>query len=218
MPLWLGVLMKWLAAVEWPAALQGVAAVWVAVVSTIALRTWRTQLRAQKYIEFIEAITNTVHEYILLMRDPVTHLDMARISISSRQRADTESSALQSQALVDFIEREGRERSQVIWDSLALVKPVLSRLQSLSVKGQALGMVGYERCFNACRMLEWSYNQLEAFCAIIRSPHMNWEHPEVQKNLKTAASIEPSALRSNLATQNVEIVGFAKDVYKSALR
>lgn len=212
-------LVSWFASVDLPAAIQGGAAVWVAGVSTLALRTWRTQLRAQKYIEFTEAITNAAHEYILLMRDPVSHLEMARIAINSNQPFDTaESSMPQRQALVRFIEREGMERSQLIWASLAEVKPVLSRLQSLSIKGQALGIASYDRCMNACRMLEWSYNQIEAFCAVIRSPYMNWDHPEVQKNLNVVASIEPSALRSNLAAQNIEIIAFAQNVYKKAFR
>ena len=72
-----------LAQVDISSLLQGIGAIWVAVVATAALSTWRKQLYAEKQLSFIDELTDTVHEFILLMASPTSHLRYAKIGIEA---------------------------------------------------------------------------------------------------------------------------------------
>lgn len=203
---------------DWPAFLQGAGAIWMAVVATIALTTWSKQLRAEKQIGFIDELTNVVHEYILLMRTPVSQLEFAKIGIDAHRGISLEDPQHENSEVIAFIERKGVEHSKRIFESLAAVRPVLSKMQSLAVKGQVFGMQGYERCFNACEMLAWSFNQLEAFGAAIGNPYMNWDNELVQKAISSVHKIDPQEIRDNLSAQSIAVIAFSKDVYKRAIQ
>lgn len=54
--------------------LTALAGIWVAVIATLALRTWKYQTRAEKHIQFMDGLTDTVHEYIQAMQAPIEAL------------------------------------------------------------------------------------------------------------------------------------------------
>ncbi len=50
---------------DWMALTQGIAGIWMAVVATIALNTWRRQIKAKKHVDFLDELTDTVHVLVL---------------------------------------------------------------------------------------------------------------------------------------------------------
>lgn len=113
--------------------------------------------------------------------------------------------------------KNGLDYSNLIFEQLKAARPTLSKLQSLSVKGQIFGFKDYQRCFIACEMLTWSFNQIEAFAAIPGDAQLNWENDEVQKMLDNLDKIDPEKIRINFKDQSKELVTFAKAAYESAL-
>jgi hypothetical protein len=210
-------ILKWLAETDWPATLQGIGAIWVALIAQRALSTWRRQLSAQKQIEFIGELTDTVNKFILLMSTPLSQLSFAKMGISSQTGIAFDYEKYENPGAIAFIEREGQKTSKKMLDELSAVQPVLSRMKSLIVKGQVFGMRDYSKCLNASQMLEWSYNQIEAFSVIVGSQNMNWEHPAVQRILENLDAIEPEKIKTNLDNQSKEIILFAKGAYEDAL-
>lgn len=175
-------------------------------------------MHAHKQLAFVDELTDTVHEFILLMSAPISQITFAKIGISSYTGNTNDYAKYENPEAIAYIENEGAETSKKILDQLNSVKPVLSKMQSLSTKGQILGIANYSKCMNACNMLQWSHNLVEVFGVIIGSQHMNWEHPEVQKHLLHLIKINPEEIRANLAEQNKEIISFAKGVYESSLK
>jgi hypothetical protein len=207
-----------LAQVDISSLLQGVGAIWVAIVATAALSTWRKQLHAEKQLTFIDELTDTVHEFILLMASPTSHLGFAKVGIEAHKGAAFGFEKYGNAEAIAYINKSGPNTSDRILKKLALVKPVLGKMQSLVVKGQVLGMPDYSRCQNACAMLAWSHDQIEAFCAIIGDPYLNWEHPDVQKSLSNLSKIDAERINANLQEQNKAFIVFAKKAYEKATR
>jgi hypothetical protein len=198
--------------------LQLIVGIWVAGVATVALSTWKKQLRAEKQLSFIDELTNTVHEYILLMVAPTSHLVYAKIGIEAHKGAAFGFEQYENAEAIAFINKDGPGTSDRIMADLALVRPVLGKMQSLAVKGQVLGLQDYPKCHNACTMLARSHDQLQAFCAIIRNPNLNWKNPLVQKNLNNLSEIDADRINANLNEQNWEFIKFAKKAYENAMR
>jgi hypothetical protein len=191
---------------------------WLAWVATAALNTWRKQLHAEKQLTFIDELTDTVHEFILLMAAPVNLLANAKTGIEAHKEVLLlNTDKRENSGTIAYIEKYGRSTSDRILEKLAPVKQVLGKMQSLVVKGQVFGIIDYARCQNACTMLAWSHGQVEAFCWIIGNTHMNWDHPEVQQALNNLTKIDADSISANLQIQNRDYIQFAKKAYESVI-
>ena len=200
--------------IDWLSIMQGVAGIWLAILATIALNTWRRQIKAQNHINFLDELTDTVHAFILSMSGPVTSLKFAKIGIDSHSYFHKDSDDQKNVGAVEFIKKDGKFTRESMQNQLESVRQILSKMKSLVAKGQILGIKNYVRCQNACSMLEWSYNQIEAFSSIIGNTNLNWENPEVQKTLDKILSVNSEQIDKNLAEQNSEYLLFARQAYQ----
>jgi hypothetical protein len=210
--------LQFLGSMDWPAIAQGVAGIWMAIIATIALNMWRRQTKAQKHIDFMDELTDTIHAFILSMSAPVSSLKFAKIGIDSYAGIHDQSEDIKNPEAVAFIKKRGKSTRDDIREHLDAVRPILSKMKSLVAKGQVFGIENYSKCQNACSMLEWSYNQIEVFSSIIGDPHLNWNHPNVQQVLDKVLSIDPERIESNLAEQNSEFLLFARQAYDKILK
>lgn len=201
---------------DWPALLQGIGAIWVATIATFALSTWRKQLHAEKQLAFIDELTDTIHEFILLMASPTTQLEFAQMGIDAHKGAAFGFEQYDNAEAIAYITKSGRETSERILERLAKVKPVLGRMRALAVKGQVLDLTDYSCCQHACEQLGWTHDHIEAFCGIMSNPHLNWDHPVVQKSLSNLPKFDPKRVRTTLQEQNAEFIKFAKQAYEKA--
>ncbi len=197
--------------IDWP----GVAGIWMAIIATIALNTWRKQIKAQKHVNFLDELTDTVHAFILSMSGPVTSLKFAKISIDAHSYVHKDSTDKKNVGAIEFIKKDGKVSRESIQKQLEAVRPILSKMKALVAKGQILGMRNYSKCQNACNMLEWSYNQIEAFSSIIGNENLNWDNPEVQETLDKILAVDPEQIFENMSEQNSEYLLFAKQAYQN---
>jgi len=89
--------------------LTALVGIWLAVIATLALRTWKYQTRAEKHIQFMDGLTDTVHEYIQAMQAPIEALKYIEIAIESH----LEVAALQHKdtkyaGIISYIAKEGK--------------------------------------------------------------------------------------------------------------
>ena len=218
MPYCIDDLLSNIVAWNWPAVLQGVGAIWVAIVATAALRTWKSQLRTEKELEFIYAITDTVNELLLEIPIPITHLELATIGIGARDGLGPKYQGLANPGAIEFIETRGPEYARKILESLGPIRPIVGKIQALATKGQVFEFPDYHRCLNLSGQLTWVFQQIEAFAVMIGSDHMNWDNPLIQKALSKALAVSADGLRGNLEAQSLEITAYARAIYKRALR
>jgi hypothetical protein len=197
--------------------LQGIGAVLVPFIGWQALSTWQSQLRAQKQIEFLDALSDALHDLIIKLQDPIQVLSFAKIGIESYRSLPTFCVGIDHADAIQFIEAKGPEYAKRLWEMIGPAKPVVARVQTLANKGQVLGFKDYENCFSACTMLVWSYNQLDSFAALIADKSLNWAHPEVQKMLGNLEKIDVETIQKNLSEQNIALIEFCKTAYEKAL-
>ncbi len=197
--------------------LQLIVTFWIAFVARSALRTWKKQLRAEKQLSFIDDLTDTVHEFIQLMAAPIQHLVVAKICIEAHKGAASGFEQYENAEMIAFINKDGQGTSDRFAADLARVTPVFAKMQSLAVKGQVLGLQDYSECLNAWEMLAWSHGQLQAFCAIIGNPNLNWNNPQVQESLNNISKIDADRIKTNLEDQNRKFLEFAKKAREKVL-
>ena len=203
---------------DWSAIIQGVAGIWMAFIATCALNSWKRKIKTQKHIDFIDELIETIHAFILSMSAPVSFLKFAKIGIDSYAGIHGESEEIKNPEAVAFIRKRGKSTKEDTQECLNAVRSILSRMKSLVAKGQVFGIENYSKCQNACSMLEWSYNQTEAFFLIIGNPNLNWNNPDVERLLDKVLSFDPVRIKSNLTKQSSEFLLFATRAYEKALK
>jgi len=142
---------------NWAEIVKCIVSIWVAAVATFALKTWKRQSRAQKQIDFMDDLTNSVHEFIVSLAGAIEMVRYVKIRIESHAGMPDLDTEIENPEAVAYIQRRGKEDSKRLFEYLKSYSPALTRIRSLSVKGQVLGLKNYKDCYNACSMLTWQH-------------------------------------------------------------
>lgn len=191
-----------------------VVSVWVATVATLALTTWKRQSKAQKQIDFIDELTDAVHEFINSMVAPAEMVKYIKIGIKSYANTPSIDTKIENSEAVAYIREEGKEASKKLLEYLKPCSPSLAKIRSLSAKGQVLGLKNYAACQNACDMLTWQHDRIQPLCYLLGSPSLNWRNPEVQKLLSEVIQLDHEEINKELREQNVRFLTFVKGNYE----
>ena len=198
--------------------LTAVAGIWVAVIATLALRTWKYQTKAEKHIQFMDRLTDTVHEYIQAMQAPIEALKYIEIAIESHSEvASIQHKDNKYAGIISYIAKDDKDDQTRLFEYLDKVHPIRSRMLSLATKGQVMGFKNYRQCHDACTMLAWSYDQIGAIAMLIGNPHHNWANEKVQQTFDKVMTIKSHSIRENLKKYNGVFLEFVKRNYQSLL-
>jgi hypothetical protein len=201
-----------------PSILTTVAALWGAIIATCALHTWKYQTRAEKHIKFMDELTDIVHEYIQAMSAPISKLECIEIAIEAySETALLKQEHAKNAGVISYIEKYGKTDRDQLYKYLDTIRPIESRMMSLATKGQVMGFKNYEQCYQACRMLAWSYNQINAVVGLIGEQQLNWDNKEVQQAIDKIMTVKSSSIRGNLEEHNRIFLEFVKQNYKNLL-
>jgi hypothetical protein len=205
----LDTLCKW----NWAEIVKGIVGLWVATVATLALTTWKRQSKAQRQIDFLDGITDSVHEFIASMSGPTEIVKYVKIGIESYAGAPDLDREIENPEAVAYIQKQGKEDSKRLLEYLKHCCPSLTKIRSLSAKGQVLRLKNYTDCQEACSMLTWQHDRIQALCYLIGSPSLNWRNPEVQELLSKVIQLDPKEIKKETEAQNVRFLTFIKGNY-----
>lgn len=203
--------------VNWLEVIKALAPVATAVIAFFALRNWQHQDKAKREAEFLDALIEAAHTYIVEMPKPITLLEMAKIGMASHVPTWEEGNEADKavKGAIAYIQKTGECDSKRLLDVLETVQPSAIKLRSLAAKGQVFKFHDYAKCQKAVAMLTWHFDRIKAFTAVIGSPTWNWEHPDLRKALNDVMAIDPNDVRQNLQENNAAVLEFAGDSYKS---
>lgn len=202
--------------INWLEVIKAFAPVATGVIAFFALRNWQRQDKAKREAEFLDALIEAAHTYIAELPKLITLLEMGRLGMESYaptwENGDEVDKTVKG--AITYIQKNGERDAKRLLDVLEAVQPSTIKLRSLVAKGQVFNFNGYAKCRNAVAMLTWHFDRVEAFMAIIGSPTLNWEHPEVLTQLKNVMAIDPNEIRKNVQDNNVALIEFASDTYR----
>lgn len=200
---------------NWAEIVKGVVSIWVATVATLALNTWKRQSRAQKQSDFMDEITKSFHEVISLMAAPIEMVKYVKIGIESYAGFYPLDQSLENPEAVAYIQKRGEADAKRLYEYLKPCAEPLSRTRSLVAKGQVFGFKNYNECQNACAMIIWQYDRIQALCYFIGSASLNWNNPKVQESLRNVIALDAGDIEKQIKEQSVKFLTFLKDNYQA---
>lgn len=202
--------------VNWLEVLKALAPVATAVIALIALKNWQRQDKAKREAEFLDALIEAAHAYIVEMPKPITFLEMAKIGMDSHAPTweTVEEADIAVKGAIAYIQKYGEEHSKRFREVAEAVRPSVIKLRSLTAKGQVFNFADYAKCRHAVAMLTWHFDRIEAFMTFIGSTTWYWENPRVLKHLKDLMAIDPDEIRRSVQGDNVSILEFCSETYR----
>lgn len=201
--------------VNWLDLLKTAGALVTACVAYLALKNWQRQDKAKREAEFLDALIDAVHAYIVEMGRPIALVDSVRIGMrcqTSSWDEDDEAGAVAKGAVL-YIQKDGERDSKRLLEALSEARPALIKLRSLGTKGQVFGFRDYHKCRDAIEMIVWQFGRIEAVATIIGSPTLNWQNPEVRRSLDGILTVEPKDIQKHVSENNVAVLNFAQETY-----
>lgn len=175
---------EFLIGVNWSNTIQCIASVATAIIAYIALNTWKKQSRANNITNFLDALTEAVHEYLQTISQSVEILKKVQIGLKSYIPLPQDEYKNNSYAkIISYIEKAGVSDSVLLFKALERCCPSVNKIQSLLAKGQIYNFEHYNNCQNSCSMLVWQFQRLQSVAAVIGHNSMNWDNQEVQKSM-----------------------------------
>ena len=209
-----------LAYINWLEVFQALAAVVTAIIAYAALKNWQRQDKAKREADFLDSLIETSLMYMTEIPKLIQLLEVSKIGMASHvpihEVGSRDDKAVEG--AVAYIKRKGEHDSKRLLDALKIVQPSVIRLRSLAAKGQIFKFKNYANCQKAVMLLTWHFDRIEAFATVIGSSSVNWDHPEVQKQLRIAMDMDPSEMRGSIAEKHADLLEFAVDTYNEFYR
>lgn len=213
----LSILLAW----DWPAiigaiatVIGAIATVWLVYIGKSALSTWKKQSRAQRQLDFMDQITDAVHELIGLLENPIAVVRVIKIGIDSHSGLNH---TTETDAAIEYIKKSGKDTAKQLLEHLQPCKQALFKVKSLVVKGQILGLNNYEECRRACEMISWQHDRMWSLYVMIGLESLNWENPKVKENLALVIKIDSEEMKQQLGKANVQFIVFVQNNYQAIL-
>lgn len=204
-----------LASINWLEVVQTLAALLAVYVAFAALSTWKHQSKAQKQSDYLDNLTDAVHEYIQALAAPIEVLKIIHIAIESHKGIPFSTDYGPNTHVIQFIESRGSEYSKKLWEHLNNSDSSVAQINSLVSRGQVYDLRNFAECINAVKMLLWQNQRLQVVASIIGSTTLYWKNPEVMKGIDNMLTVDPVDIEAQLQQHNVEYINFVNENYRN---
>jgi len=203
--------------IEWLELMQTISVIYAAYIASVALHTWKHQAKAKKQTDFLDQLTDTVHEYIQSLLQPTELVKFIHIGFESHKNLPANSDQEYSH-IIAYITARGSEDAKNLWGYLNKNTPLVAKIQALVAKGQVYGFINFNKCQDSIKMLLWQHQRLQVVASIIGSASRNWEHPEVIKGLEDMLTVQPDNIENLIQKHNMDFLEFVQENYQSIFK
>lgn len=178
-----------------------------AFIAYLALRKWKAQDKAKIEVKFLDELLDATHTYISELSKPMGFMQLIKIGLESYK-------SINEKGFVNYIEKNGKDESQRLFELLKNVEPSLVKLLSLSAKGQIFNFNNYFECENAIRILVLNFERIQSFASIVGSTSFNWDNVKASEIANKTLEVDPEEIKKIINEKNVVIIKFVGEAYK----
>jgi len=200
---------------DWSAIIQAVVSIWVAIVATLALYTWKSQAKAKRQDDFLDTLLDSTHNFIILMEGPIAMVQWVKMDMQSHADLSPADTRLNTPGAIAYITRNGENHSKQLGELLEKCRPALTKVQSLIIKGKVLGIMDDGECNEYSVLIKWPYERILGFSQVIGDTTLNWGNPEVQETVDNVLALEAEDIREYSKEQYSRFIEFVQTKYEA---
>jgi hypothetical protein len=142
---------------DWLAIAKAVPPIWLAIIATLALTTWKRQLKAKQKTELLDKLTTAVYYFKNHLVHPTVWFEVIKIDF---QKNFPEYSKNQEQVAMNFISEKGKMYSNRLEESLKDCKEKRYEVENLIIQVEILNFIDHKNCSDACYQIIDQYSEL----------------------------------------------------------
>ena len=185
-----------------------------ACVGWLALKNWKRQDKAKREADFLDALIESTHAFIIAMSRPVALHQAVRTGMICHGPSPFDPEKLTIEGAIQYIQKASEATSRRLDEALSQVQPLVVQLRSLASKGQIFGFKDYGKCYQSIQMITWQFDRVTSLGSIISIPTLNWENSQVLGTLEKVVAVESDEIQRSLNKYDVEIIQFSQTTYK----
>ncbi|MDH5938940.1 hypothetical protein L8R84_22805 [Vibrio splendidus] len=189
-----------------------------AIFAGLALKSWKQQIHVQRQVTFLDELSEAFNEYSNLVVAPIELVKYSKLAIEGHSFCDSAETPFEESGLIKYIKQSGKEDAERISENLNKCIDSLNKIHALTTKGNMMGFEDYHVCFSACVRLSKTYPAIQAYSGLIGYEYLNWSNPKVEEYASNAMKMDPSDLTAIVKNCNSELIRFAMEKYKVALK
>ncbi|MCP4985133.1 MAG: hypothetical protein GY928_03395 [Colwellia sp.] len=205
---------QFLATIDWLKLLQTLAALFTAYIAYRAVNTWKYQSKTKKQTDFLDELTDAVHEYIQALSRPISLLKSIYIGFESHRNLAPLPEHDKYSHIIAYIKSRGAEDSKAMWEFLNSCSSLVAKIESLVTRGQVYDYKNYSTCQHSIDMLLWQHKRIQVVALMIRSPTLNWKNPKVIKSIENMLTVQPTDIEEHLSKYSLNFIQFVNENYK----
>lgn len=205
---------EFLKSIDWLEVIQTTAACLTVFAAFMAINTWKHQSKAQKQTDFLDALTDTFHEYIEALSRPQEYLKLLRIGFESYRSLHAREDDSLKGGVIAYIEKNGEHDAKQMWEYLESSGKLASKVNALIARGQVYGFIEYDKCRRSIEMLLWQHQRLQIVASTIGGTNLNWANPIVQESIEKMLTVQPEDVARLIKEHDIIFIEFVNTNYK----
>lgn len=183
-----------------------------------AISVWKKQIRLDRNIKFIDELTDTLNEYVQSMGIIIDAYQYIFIGIRVYAKYSKDNNICDEKeklyyGFTKYVKTRGQKERDQLNRYLFETKPIVSKLCSLSTKGQIYGFKNYTKCRFVLDRFIWIYNVSSSFSFNLGNTNAVWKNPEVKKLIMDLLDKDYEYLKNKLKNLHIEYLEYAREVY-----
>lgn len=195
---------------NWVIIIQSAVSFATVFIAYKALNIWKEQHKAQIIITFLDQFIEILHQYINVITPAINKYEYISNYIDCF--ADTKSRD-RYQSIVCFIKKYGKEESDLLQKLLTDCFQVISKLNSLAVKGSVYDMQGYQKIITECANLDRIYGFLHKIMSALDSINCDWDNDNTKRIYVELFAHDHKELTDQMNKSQIVINDFIKTIY-----
>ncbi|MFA0192232.1 hypothetical protein [Vibrio lentus] len=208
--IWL-VIIKW----NWSGIIQAVSGVTTAVIACFALSSWKIQQKSAKVNALFDELISEVNEFIRHAAVPAQFVKLSHIQFESHKGYIDLDNSLPHPEVIYVIKEFGDGLSKQVIEALEPSGQNATRIKSLLIRLQLHQPLDFEDCINACNLIVWQHDRMQAFAMTLGSSNMKWENPIVIKSVENSLSITAENIEEHINKNYSDLLRYITKTYKS---
>jgi hypothetical protein len=195
--------------IDWSEFAKVVTSIWLAIIATLALTTWKRKLKTEQKTELLDKLTTAVYYFKNHLIHPAVYFETIKTDF---KKNFPEYSKNQEQVAMNFISEKGEMYSKLLEESLKGCKEKRDEVENLIIQVQVLNFIDHKNCSDACYQVIHQYSEFATLA--LNVGNINCTPIQAVATLDKIFALNPEKIRDDLHKEHVKYLEFVRKNYK----
>lgn len=195
-------------------ATQTVTGVWIVLAAFYGLFTWKKQLLATKQTTLIERFSIEIFTYVKNMDPVILYYEMIKDIFNST--VELYPTKNKYEVFIEYVEKSGARDAERLNEFLSVVDNTISKIKTLDLEAQSLGLSNYNECRQHISNLIWVHSHIKSYTKFLAGSWY-WENPNIRETVEKYINKDANEICNIKKNSFDKIIEYLQKNYKAII-